>query len=113
MLLTSMLDPESSFPPNARQIALQSNSLKRSITDGVYTVEDAEMLIGAAAELTSVAAYYNWYSELTWEEEYSPHKEDNSHDTAQRLNDQDLIQHHNNQMQNDCKPSGKLKSDFR
>jgi hypothetical protein len=45
VLLTSMLDPESSFPPNARQIALQSNSLKRSITDGVCTVEDAETII--------------------------------------------------------------------
>ena len=45
VLLPSLLDPDSSFPPNARKIALQSDSLKRSITDGMYTVEDAEMII--------------------------------------------------------------------
>ena len=113
MLLTSMLDPKSTFPSNARQIALQSDSLKRSITVRVYTVADAELITGAAAKLMSVDAYYNRHSELTWEEEHSPHKEDNSHDTAQRQNDLDLIQHHHNQMQNDCKPSSKPKSDFR
>ena len=65
MMLTSMLDPESSFPPNARQIALQSDSLKQSITEGVYSIEDAEMIIEAAAELTSVTALYNRHSKIT------------------------------------------------
>jgi hypothetical protein len=113
MLLTSMLHPKSTFPPNARQIALQADLLKRSITDGVYTIADAELIIEAAAELMSVDAYHNRHSEPTWEEEYIPYKEDNSHNTTPQQNDLDLIQHHHNQMQNDCKPVGKPKSDFR
>jgi hypothetical protein len=113
MLLTSMLDPESTFPPNARQIALQADLLKRSITDGVYTVADTELIIEAAAELMLVDAYHNRHSEPTWEEEYIPHKEDNSHDTAPQQNNLDLIQRHHNQMQKDCKPAGKPKSVFR
>jgi hypothetical protein len=92
---------------------LESDSLKRSITDGVYTVEDAEMIIEAAAELTSVTAFYNRYSEITWENEHSPDEEANNHDSAQQLNDRDLVQHHNNRTQNDRKPSGTSKSDFR
>jgi hypothetical protein len=64
-MLTSMLDPESSFPPNARQISLQSDLLKRSITEGVYLIEDAEMIIEAAAELTSVTALYNRHLKIT------------------------------------------------
>jgi hypothetical protein len=65
MMLTSMLDPESSFPPNARQIALQSDSFKRSITEGVYSIEDAETNIEAAAELTSVTAFCNRHLKIT------------------------------------------------
>ena len=86
-MLASMLDPESSFPPNARQIALQSDSFKRSITEGVCSIEGAEMIIEAAAELTSVTAFYNRHSEITWEDEHGPDEEDNNHDSAQRLND--------------------------
>lgn len=113
MLLTSMLDPKSTFPPNSRQIALQADSLKWSITDGVYTVADAELIIEAAAELMLVDAYHNRHLEPTWEEEYIPYKEDNSHDTAPQQNDPDLIHHHHKQIQNDCKPAGKPKSDLR
>ena len=58
ILLVSMIDPKNSFPPNARQIALQADSLKRSITDGMYTVEDAELIIRGAAELTAAEAMY-------------------------------------------------------
>ena len=91
MMLTSMLNPESSFPPNARQIALQPDSLKRSITEGVYLIEDAEMIIEAAAELTLVTALYNRHSRITWEDEHGPDEEDNNHDSAQWLNDCDLL----------------------
>ena len=109
-----MLDPESSFPPNARQIALQSDSLKRSITDGVHTVEDTEMIIEAAAELTSIAELYNRHIKGTSRENvHDSGDEDDDRDPTQRLNDRDLVQHHNNQMQNDRKPSGTPKSDFR
>jgi hypothetical protein len=93
-----MIGPENLFPPNARQIALQADSLKRSITDGMYTVEDAELIIEAAAELTSMDAYNNRFSDPTWEEEYVPYKGDDSHNVARRHNDLDLIRHNNNQM---------------
>ena len=58
ILLASMIDPKNSFPPNARQIALQADSLKRSITDGMYAIEDAELIVRAAAELTSANEMY-------------------------------------------------------
>jgi hypothetical protein len=112
VLLTSLLDPDSSFPPNERKIALHSDSLKRSITDGMYTVEDAELIIEAAAELASVTEFYNQNSFTTWEEEHGPDDEDNNHNPAQRQNDRDLVQHHNNHTQNDRKLQGKPKSDF-
>ena len=103
VLLTSMIGPENLFPPNARQIALQADSFKRSITDGMYTVEDAELIIEAAAELTSMDAYNNHFLDPTWEEEYVPYKGDDSHNVARRKNDLDLIRHNNNQMRNDRK----------
>jgi hypothetical protein len=103
VLLTSMIGPKNLFPPNARQIALQADSLKRSITDGMYTVEDAALIIEAAAELTSMDAYDNRFSDPIWEEEDVPYKGDNSHDVAQRQNDLDLIHHNDNQMRNDRK----------
>ena len=103
VLLTSIIGPKNLFPPNARQIALQADSLKRSITDGMYTVEDAELIIEAAAELTSMDAYDNRFSNPIWEEEDVPYKGDNSHDVAQRQNDLDLIHHNDNQMRNDRK----------
>jgi hypothetical protein len=53
VLLTSILDPRSCFPPNTRKIALSSDSLKHSITDGMYIAEDAELIVPAAAELAS------------------------------------------------------------
>jgi hypothetical protein len=107
-----LLDPNSSFPPNVRKIALHSDSLKRSITDGMYTVEDAEMIIEAAAELALVTEFHNQNSFTTWEQEHGPDDEDNNHDLAHWQNDRDLVQHHNDHTQNDHKPQGKLKSDF-
>ena len=59
VLLMSMISPKNLFPPNARQIALQADSLKRSIANGMYTVEDAELIIEAAAELILMDAYDN------------------------------------------------------
>jgi hypothetical protein len=83
VLLVSLLDPDSSFPPNTRKIALHSDSLKRSITDGMYTVEDAEMIIEAAAELALVTEFYNRNCFTTWEEEHGRDDEDNNHDPVQ------------------------------
>ena len=115
VLLTSMLDPGNSFPPNARKIALHSDLLKHSITDRMYTVEDAELIIEAAAELASVTEFYNRSLATTYKEEYGPDDEDNNHGPAQRQNDRDLVQHHNNHAaeNTDLKPQGKPKSDFR
>jgi hypothetical protein len=112
VLLMSMLNPGNSFPPNARKIALHSDLLKHSITDGMCTVEDAELIIEAAVELALVTEFYN-RSGSTYEEDYGPDDEDNNHDPAQRQNDHELAQHHNNHAQNNLKPQGKPKSDFR
>ena len=101
VLLTSMIGPGNLLPPNVKQIALQADSLKRSIADGMYTVEDAELIIEAAAELTSTDAYNNRFSDPAWEEEYIPYKGDDSHTEARRHNDLDLIHHNDNQMRND------------
>ena len=103
VLLTSMINPKNPFPPNARQIALQADSLKRSVADGMYTVEDAELIIEAAAELILMDVCDNRFWDPTWKEEDVPHKEDDSHDVAQQQNDLDLIHHNINQMRNDCK----------
>ena len=103
VLLTSMIDPGNLLPPNVKRIALQADSLKRSIADGMYTVEDAELIIEAAAELTSTDAYNNRFSDPAWEEEYVPYKGDDSYTEARRHNDLDLIHHNNNQMRNDRK----------
>ena len=54
-----MIDPGNLLPPNVKRIALQADTLKRSIADGMYTVEDAELIIEAAAELTSTDRYNN------------------------------------------------------
>ena len=70
VLLVSMIDPKSSFPPNARQIALQADSLKRSITDGMYAVEDAELIVQAAAELTSANEMHNRLTRSTYEDDH-------------------------------------------
>ena len=83
VLLTSMLAPESSFPPNARQIASQADSLKRSITDGMYTVEDAELIVRAAAELTSANEMCNRLTGSTYEDDHGPWPEYDDHDTVQ------------------------------
>ena len=98
VLLTSMIGPGNILPPNVKQIALQADSLKRSIADGMYTVEDAELIIEAAAELTSTDAYNNRFSDSAWEEEYIPYKGDDSHTEARRHNELDLIHHNDNQM---------------
>ena len=103
VLLTSMIGPGNLLPPNVKQIALQADSLKRSIADGMYTVEDAELIIEAAAELTSTDAHNNRFSDPAWEEEYIPYKGDDSHTEARRHNDLDLIHHNDNQMRNDRK----------
>ena len=79
VLFTSMIDPGNLLPPNVKQMALKVDSLKRSIADGMYTVEDAELIIEAAAELTSTDAYNNRFSDPAWEEEYVPYKGDDSH----------------------------------
>jgi hypothetical protein len=110
VLLTSLLDPNSSFHPNARKITSQSDLLKRSIADGMYTVEDAEMTVEAAAELASVTAFYNRNSFTTWE---GPDNEDDNHDPAQRQNDRDLYHHHLDNTPDDHEPQDELKSDFR
>jgi hypothetical protein len=81
-----MLDPRRSFPPNARKITLNSDLLKRSITDGLCTVEDAELIIEAAAELALVTEFCD-RSGSTCKEDYGPDDEDNNHDPAQRQND--------------------------
>jgi hypothetical protein len=78
----------------------------------MYTVEDAESIVEAVAELASVTEFYNQNSFTTWEEEHGPDDEDNNHDLAQRQNNQDLVQHHNDRTQNNRKPQGKQKSDF-
>jgi hypothetical protein len=103
VLLTSMIDPGNLLPPNVKQMALKADSLKRSIADGMYTVEDAELIIEAAAELTSTDAYNNRFSDPAWEEEYVPYKGDDSHTEVSAENDLDLIHHDNNQMRNDRK----------
>jgi hypothetical protein len=79
----------------------------------VCSIEDAEMIIEAAAELTSVTALHNCHLETTWEDEHGPEEEDNNHDSVQQLNDRNLVQHHNNRTQNKHEPSGKSKSNFR
>jgi hypothetical protein len=66
----------------------------------MYTVEDAELIIQAATE-------------STYEEDCSCDDEDNNHDPAQQQNDQDLVQHHNDHVQNNLKLQGKPKSNFR
>jgi hypothetical protein len=86
VLLTSILDPRSSFPPNARKIALSSDSHKHSITDGIYTAEGAELIVQATAELASVTEFYNRPGS-TYEEDYGHDHEDDSHDMVQRQND--------------------------
>lgn len=93
ILLTSMIDPKYSFPPNARQIALQADSLKCSITDGMYTAEDAELIVRAAAELTSANKMYNRLTGSTYEDDHGPWPEYNDHATVQSQNDRDLVQH--------------------
>ena len=84
VLLTSMIDPGNLLPPNVKQIALQADTLKRSIADGMYTKEDAELIIEAAAELTSSDAYNNRFSDPVWEEEYVPYKGNDSFTEARR-----------------------------
>jgi hypothetical protein len=103
VFLTSMLDPGNPLPPNVKQIALKADSLKRSIADGMYTAEDAESIIEAAAELTSTEAYNSRLSDPCWEEKYVPYKGNDSHTEAQRHNDLDLIRHNNIQVQHDRK----------
>jgi hypothetical protein len=87
ILLTSMIDPKNSFPPNARQIALQANSLKRSITDRMHTVEDAELIVRAAAELTSANEMYNRLTGSIYEDDHGPWPEHDDHDMVQSQND--------------------------
>ena len=103
VLLTSMIDPGNLLPPNVKRIALQADTLKRSIADGMHTEEDAELIIEAAAELTSTDAYNNRFSDSVWEEEYVPYKGNDSFTEARRHNDLDLIHHNNNQMRKDRK----------
>jgi hypothetical protein len=79
----------------------------------MYTVEDAKMIIEAAAELASVTEFYNRNSFTTWEGEHGPDDEDNNHDPAQRQNDQDLHQHHLNNTPDDHEPQDEPKLDFR
>jgi hypothetical protein len=102
VLLTSILDPRSSFPPNARKIALNSDSLKRSVTDRIHTAEDAELIVQAAAELASVTEFYN-RSGSTYEEDDGRDDEDDDHDAVQWQNDH---------KKNDYKLQSNPKSDF-
>jgi hypothetical protein len=90
---------------------LNSDSLEHSITGGMYTAEDAELFVQAAAELASVTEFYN-RSGSTYEEDYGHDNENDNHDTVQQQNDRVLIQWQNVREENDPKSQGKPKSDF-
>jgi hypothetical protein len=103
VLLTSILDPWVPFPPNVRKIALSSDLLKHKTTDGIYTAEDAELAIQAAAELALSTEMYN-QSGSTYEEDYGYKDEDDDHDVVQHQDDHDKNDH--------LKPQSKPKLDF-
>jgi hypothetical protein len=88
--LASMIDPTNSFPPNARQIASHADSLKHDITDGMCTVKDAEMIVRAAAELTSANETCTRLTGSTHENDHGPWLD---HDPTQSQNVRDLVQH--------------------
>ena len=73
-----------------RLLYKQRDSLKRSITDGIYTVEDAELIVRAAAELTSANEMYTRLTRSTYEDDHGPWLD---HEPIQSQNDLDLVQH--------------------
>jgi hypothetical protein len=55
-------------------------------------IEDAELIVRAAAELTSANELYNRLAGSTYEDDHGPWSEYDDHDTVQSQNDQDVVQ---------------------